>query len=381
MAQTKAGIMKILFFIDSLNSGGKERRLTELMKQLNLDHDTNFSLVIMNKEIHYKQVLDLNIKIHYLIRKTKKDLSVFKKFYEICKAYRPDIIHCWDAMTAFYSIPSCKLLGIKLVNGLVVDTPVRKNIFNKSWLRVRLTFPFSDIIIGNSNAGLKAYKAPAKKSSTVYNGMDFSRFITIKEKPAILKEIFDDSSNDFFIVGMVAAFEERKDYKTLIKAAIFLTTQHENIRFVLVGDGNDLEKIKNSVPPLLKNKIIFLGRRTDVESIINIFDIGVLLTNSKVHGEGISNSLIEYMALGKPAIATRGGGTNEVVIDNENGYLIDPGKESQLIEKIENLIEQKKLLERFGTKGYQVAREKFDLKIMTSNYIKIYQNLIKQTNN
>ncbi|MDE3185554.1 MAG: glycosyltransferase [Bacteroidota bacterium] len=381
MAQTKAGIMKILFFIDSLNSGGKERRLTELMKQLNLDHDTNFILVIMNKEIHYKQVLDLNIKIHYLVRKTKKDLSVFKKFYEICKAYRPDIIHCWDGMTAFYSIPSCKLLGIKLVNGLVVDTPVRKNIFNKNWLRAKLTFPFSDIIIGNSNAGLKAYKAPAKKSSTVYNGMDFSRFITIKEKPAILTEIFDDSSNDFFIVGMVAAFEERKDYKTLIKAAIFLTTQHENIRFVLVGDGNDLEKIKTSVPPLLKNKILFLGRRTDVESIINIFDIGVLLTNTKVHGEGISNSLIEYMALGKPAIATKGGGTNEVVIDNENGYLIDPGKESQLIEKIENLIEQKKLLERFGAKGYQMAREKFDLAIMTSNYIKIYQNLIKQTNN
>lgn len=373
--------MKILFFIDSLNSGGKERRLTELMKQLNLDHDTNFILVIMNKEIHYKQVLDLNIKIHYLVRKTKKDLSVFKKFYEICKAYRPDIIHCWDGMTAFYSIPSCKLLGIKLVNGLVVDTPVRKNIFNKNWLRAKLTFPFSDIIIGNSNAGLKAYKAPAKKSSTVYNGMDFSRFITIKEKPAILTEIFDDSSNDFFIVGMVAAFEERKDYKTLIKAAIFLTTQHENIRFVLVGDGNDLEKIKTSVPPLLKNKILFLGRRTDVESIINIFDIGVLLTNTKVHGEGISNSLIEYMALGKPAIATKGGGTNEVVIDNENGYLIDPGKESQLIEKIENLIEQKKLLERFGAKGYQMAREKFDLAIMTSNYIKIYQNLIKQTNN
>ncbi len=373
--------MRILFFIDSLNSGGKERRLTELMKQLNLYQDINFILVVMDKEIHYKQVLDLNIKIHYLIRKTKKDFSVFKKFYEICNVYKPDIIHCWDAMTAFYAIPSCKLLKIKLVNGLVVDTPVRKNIFNKNWFRARLTFPFSDVIIGNSNAGLKAYKAPSLRAFTVYNGMDFYRFKKLKEKSIVLKKIFGDPPNNFFIVGMVAAFEERKDYKTLIKAAIFLTTQHENIRFVLVGDGNNIDEIKNSVPPLLKNKILFLGKRTDVESIINIFDIGVLLTNSKVHGEGISNSLIEYMALGKTAIATSGGGTNEVVIDNENGYLIEPGNENQLIEKIECLIEQKSLLEKFGAKGYEMAKNKFDLKIMTGNYIRIYQNLIKEKNN
>jgi glycosyltransferase involved in cell wall biosynthesis len=377
MAQAKTGIMRILFFIDSLNSGGKERRLTELMKQLILDQDVKFILVVMDKEIHYKQVLDLNIKIHYLIRKTKKDLSVFKKFFEICKTFKPDIIHCWDAMTAFYAIPSCKLLGIKLVNGLVVDTPVRKNIFNKNWFRARLTFTLSDLIIGNSNAGLKAYKASSLKSFTVYNGMDFYRFKNIKEKSIILKEIFGDSSNNFFIVGMVAAFEERKDYKTLIKAAIFLTTNHKNIRFVLVGEGSNIDEIKNSVPPLIKDKILFLGKRTDVESIINIFDIGVLLTNSKVHGEGISNSLIEYMAMGKSAIATSGGGTNEVVIDNENGYLIEPGNESQLIEKIESLIEQKSLRERFGAKGYEMAREKFDLKIMTGNYKMIYQNLIK----
>ena len=97
---------------------------------------------------------------------------------------------------------------------------------------------------------------------------------------------------------------------------------------------------KVSVPVSLLNKIIFLGKRSNVESIINIFDVGILLTNSKVHGEGISNSIMEYMALGKPVIATRGGGTNEVVIEGENGYLIDPFNEDQLIEKIENVNEK-----------------------------------------
>ena len=74
--------MKILYFIDCLTSGGKERRLTELMKGLQINSDIDFELVIMNEEIHYKEVLDLGINIHYIIRKTRKDLSVFKSLYD-----------------------------------------------------------------------------------------------------------------------------------------------------------------------------------------------------------------------------------------------------------------------------------------------------------
>ena len=370
--------MRILFFIDCMNAGGKERRLTELMKALNLMPDIEFELVVMSNEIHYKEVLDLQIKIHYLIRKSKKDISIFKQFYEICKNYNPDIVHCWEGMTAIYSVPTCKLLNIKLVNGMVVDTPIKRNAFNKHWLRAKFTFPFSNIIIGNSKAGLSAYKAPSKKSICIYNGLDLNRFDKLIAPSIIRKEIFRDESSDFFIVGMVANIDNRKDYNTLIKAAIPLISKNDNIRFVLIGDGVNFYKIKNSVPQFLLNKIIFLGRRSDVESIINIFDLGILLTNSKVHGEGISNSIIEYMALSKPVIATRGGGTNEVVLDNQNGYLIDPHDENELIQKIEILIKKKKQMIEFGKKGNQIVREKFDIKIMANHYVNVYHKLLNE---
>ncbi len=370
--------MKILYFIDSLIAGGKERRLTELMKAINLRPEINFELVVMKKEIHYKEVLDLNIKIHYIIRKTKKDISVFKKFYQICKVYKPDIVHCWDSMTATYAVPPCKLLNIKLVNGMVIDTPVNRNFQNKHWLRAKLTFPFSTIIIGNSKAGLKAYNAPAKKSICVYNGMDLGRFDKLKASSAIRKEIFGEEASDLFVAGMVAAFEDRKDYKTLIKAATLLLSKNDKVRFVLIGEGADFTEIKDSVPALLREKIIFLGKRSDVESIANIFDVGILLTNSKVHGEGISNSIIEYMALGKPVIATRGGGTDEAVLDKQNGYLIDPDREDQLVEKLETFIKQRQQIAELGKKGSQIVREKFDLKIMANNYVAVYEKLLKE---
>jgi len=373
--------MKILFLLDCLIAGGKERRSLELMKGIKANPDIEFELVLMSKEIHYKDVFDLDIPIHYLIRSTKKDISIFNKFYKLCKEFRPDIVHCWDSMTAVYALPACKLLNIKLVNGMVIDTPVKQNIFNKEWFRAQLTFPFSTKVIGNSNAGLKAYKAPKKKSSCIYNGLDLKRFVNLTQ-PAIMKEeILGEDADSVFIAGMVAAFAERKDYTTLIKGAIKMVSENARIRFVLVGDGPKFEEVKSNVPASLLSKIIFLGKRSDVESIINIFDVGILLTNSKVHGEGISNSIIEYMALGKPVIASRGGGTNEVIIDEHNGYLIDAENEDQLIEKIELLYKNKVLATALGTAGLNLVHEKFDLKIMTKNYLNTYNQLLKETKN
>jgi glycosyltransferase involved in cell wall biosynthesis len=368
--------MKILFFINGIFLGGKERRLLELMKEIKKREQFQFELVVMHPEINYKEILNLGIKIHYLIRKRKNDISVFQRLYKLCKQDHIDIIHCWDSMTAVYAIPICKLLKIKLVNGMVVDTPVRQNLFNKNWLRARLTFPFSHIVVGNSKAGLHGYAAPFKKSVCVYNGMDLSRFTNLQNPGTVRQEIFGDRSDSLFIVGMVAAFEIRKDYETVIRAAIDLMSKFENIRFLLVGGGEYLNQIRELVPEHLKNKIIFLGKRSKIENIINVFDVGILITNSKVHGEGISNSIIEYMALGKPVIATKGGGTDEIVFNNENGYLINPHRPAELVEKIEVMMNDENR-ERFGKTGIEMANEKFDLKKMTSIYSSIYQNLIK----
>lgn len=370
--------MKILFFIDSLRSGGKERRFTELVKQLRKTDDVQFEIVVMDRHIHYREILDLNIPIHYLIRSSKKDLRVFPKFYKICKRYRPDIIHCWDDMTAVIAASVSRLLKIKLVNGMVVDTPVVRNFSNKYWLRGQLTFPFSHLIIGNSKAGLEAYKAPLTKSLCIYNGIDFKRFEGLKDSVLVKKEILDtEDGTNLFIVGMVAAFEDRKDYMTLIRAAVSLLSRHENFRFILVGEGVHFTRIKNSVPAEHARNIIFLGRRSDVETIVNIFDVGILLTDTKFHGEGISNSILEYMASGKPVIATRGGGTNEVVIDGENGYLADAYNEKQLEEKIEELFHDKEKRLLAGNKGRLMIKEKFDLKAMADHYIEAYKRVLK----
>ncbi len=288
--------MRILFFIDSLRSGGKERRITELMKVLKLRNDIQFELIVMGKDIHYKEVFELEIPIHYLIRKTKKDFSIFNKLYKICKVFVPDIIHSWDSMTAVYALPVCKLLKIKFINGLVTDAPLNQNIFNVSWLRARLTFPFSNVIIGNSKAGLKAYNAPKKRSYCIYNGFNFNRINVIDHESTIRKQLEIKTK---YIIGMVASFTDNKDYKTYFDAAQRVLKTRNDITFLVIGSDTDSPLAKDFVNKSFINNFRFLGKKSGIESFINSMDVCVLATFS----EGISNSIMEYMALAKPVIA------------------------------------------------------------------------------
>jgi len=365
--------MKILFFIDGLIAGGKERRLLELMKGIRSGFDVEFQLVVMNADIHYREVFDLGINVHYLIRKTKKDASVFYKFYKICKSFRPDIIHCWDGMTAIYAIPACKLLRIKLINGMVVDAPAEFSFSNKYWLRTKFAFLFSDVIIGNSKAGLKAYHAPIRRSAYIYNGFDFKRTKNLKS-PDIVKSMLGIRSS--IVVLMVGAFGDRKDYDSFIDAAKMVCGKKSDVEFIAVGDGKNFERISQKVDEDMNSRIKLAGRQSDVESIINISTICVLTTNVKVHGEGISNSILEYMAMGKAVIASSGGGTNEIVEDSVTGFLINPLSPHELAEKIEVLIDNPELRMQFGRAGMEKIKSQFSIDLMVSEYIALYDGVL-----
>ena len=105
--------MKIIHLIDSLRSGGKERQLVEVLKFFSQQEKITSNLVVMSDENHYTYIENLNIKTYKIIRKMKKDFSVFFKFYKIFKDSKPDIVHSWCSMSSVYSLPAAKIIGIK----------------------------------------------------------------------------------------------------------------------------------------------------------------------------------------------------------------------------------------------------------------------------
>ena len=359
--------MRILFIIDTLGAGGKERRLTELLKALKSWNDFEFELVVMSNDIHYKEIFELGITIRFITRKIRKDIALFYRFLKLCRSYRPDIVHCWDSMSAVYLAPACKLLKIKLVNGMVIDSPARQNIFNKHWLRARLTFPLSDVIVGNSRAGLKAYRAPDRKSVVIHNGFNFERLNSIIAPEIIREQLTIETP---FVVGMVASFSKYKDYPTFLRSAQLLLDERNDITFLAIGNGTDSEDCRTLIEKQYLSHFRLLGKKTHIESFVNTMDVCVLSTFT----EGISNSILEYMALGKPVIATSGGGTCELVTDRVTGFLIRPSDPGELSGMIGLLLNDKNLRDEIGSKAKSRIEEHFSMDHMIRKYMDLYNN-------
>ena len=357
--------MKILFFIEDLRAGGKERRLVELLKRLSQVPNISIVLVLTRKEIHYDEIFDLGIRIHYVERKfLKKDPRVFIKFFRIANKLKPDIIHVWGNVVAVFSIPSKMILRIPLINNQISDAPVK---LNNSFLHHRLTFPFSDQIIANSYAGLKAYGVDKSKGIVIYNGFDFRRIQNLPCKKTVLKNL---NITTKYVVGMVASYSDLKDYETYIKASNIVNGKFSDVTFICVGEG-DSDPYEKLVHPQFKNNVVFLGRRKDVEQIMSICDIGVLCTYS----EGISNALMEFSSLGKPIVSNFGGGTNELVLNEKTGYLVDPKSPEQVAEKILFLLLNERVRNNFGEEARRHVRDKFDIEKMVFEFRKIYSKI------
>ncbi len=365
--------MKVLMLIDGLAKGGKERRLLELLKGLHNQNEVEAELVLFSKKIDYKEVFNLDVKIHYLERKPKKDPRIFYRLYQLCKEISPDIIHSWGSMPSVYATPVAKVLGIKFINAMITNAPAHMKPFGKRAIRSKLTFPFSDVIVSNSLAGLDSYQVPTIKRRCLYNGFDFNRINNLID-PKEIRQKFNITTP--YVAGMVGAFEDRKDYFTYISGALNLLEKRKDITFLAIGGGKNLEKCKQLVPSQFAPNILFTGMQNHVESIINLFDVGILITNHDVHGEGISNAIMEYMALGKPVIASDSGGTKEIVIDGETGWLIPPKAPDMLAEKIQWILDHQDQAIRMGQLGKQKVWADFNLENMVDKYLELYSSVL-----
>jgi len=359
--------MRILFFTENLGAGGKQRRLVELIKGLSKKPNYEMELVLTDENIHYQDIFSTRVKIHFAVRKfIKKDPRIFFKFYKISKEFKPDVINVWGTMSAIYSLPTKIFLRIPLVNNQITDA---NNYVPNSILSYKTTFPFSDMILANSEAGLKSYSAPKERSSVIYNGFDFERLINLDDTIQV-REKFNIKTD--YVVGMAASFMDRKDYATYIKAAQTVLRHMDNVTFICVGDGDD-SKFKDMLNPSEVEKILFLGHRKNVENIMNICHIGVLTSNCDVHAEGISNSLLEFMALGKPVIANDNGGNPELIVEGKNGFLIDSKDYKTLSSKLLLLLNDDGLRKRFGLKSYEIVRDKFSIQKMINSFCEKFE--------
>ncbi len=356
--------IRVLFLIGDFGIGGKERQLVEVIKNLS---NTRYDIYLIKKggeNNHYSKEIE---NIECTVKTLRSQVLHIKSILKIIKtlrSFKPIIVHSWSTPMSFI-ISSLRLFlkGFVFIDGSIRQAP--KSIdFSKFYIIQRSIIKKSaDIIVANSYAGLESYSVPSNKGTVIHNGIDPSRIknLVIKEELRLKFEI-----QTKFVVGMVARFDPMKDYETFIRAALNILAGNNDITFIAVGDGPVLNPMKKLAGN--HNKIKFTGNQPDTFSLINLFDIGVLTSYS----EGISNSIMEYMSLGKPVIATGSGGTAELVIHNETGFILPERKTDMLADTILYLLNNPQKRIEMGLMGRERIISHFSVEKMVSAFESLY---------
>lgn len=384
---------KILFIVTLSERGGAQTYVFDLAS--NLDKDKYEILVAsgggtpnwLSSKLEKKGIS--HHKLRNLIRDidVPTDILAVFEIRKLIKQFKPDIIHLNSSKTSILgSIAAKKCKNCKVVytaHGFVFNESMP--VFKK-WLYVfleRYTAKFKDMIITVSDfdklAGEKHKIAPNNKIITVHNGIKIGQH-NILPKEEARKEL--EIPQKYKVIGVISNFYPTKALYRLIEAAKIVANSCSNCKFALIGEGPDQEELEKLITEYKLNNNFFLGPIENAITHLKAFDIFVLPSKK----EGLPYTILEAMEAEVPIVATAVGGVPEIIINGENGFLVQSGltKEAdletinQLAEKIKYYMSHPNIVEIFTNKATRRLAASFTLEKMIKETEDVYNNLYKK---
>jgi glycosyltransferase involved in cell wall biosynthesis len=267
-----------------------------------------------------------------------------------------DVIHTHNDRPLIYAAPAARLARVRRVvhtrHGRGVGISQRQRFLAN--VAARMTDRY--VCVSTDCARLAiAQGLSATRVETMHNGIDTRRFAFSGSRaggPAVI----------------VARLSPEKDIATLLRATAIVARSRPAFRLAIAGDGPCLTELRTLATELkLDERVEFLGMVRDVAGLLHRASMYVLSSLS----EGVSLTLLEAMACGLPVVATRVGGTPEVVTER-TGLLVPPGDPAALATALVRIAADRMLGERLGRAGRRHVEELFDIRRMVADYERMY---------
>jgi glycosyltransferase involved in cell wall biosynthesis len=177
------------------------------------------------------------------------------------------------------------------------------------------------------------------------------------------------------IVGAAGRLSIEKGFDVLIHAARELCRNHSGVAFVVFGEGNRRACLQQMIKEYgLQDRFVLPGYRRDLDELMPGFDVFVLPS----HTEGLPNVVLEAFAAGVPVVATRAGGTPEVIEEGKNGLLITPGDRTELAAAIAELLASPERRRTMGAAGRARVQREFDFGDQASRYQRLFESVLQE---
>lgn len=369
------GAPVVAHVVHSLAVGGLENGLVNVVNGTRggLRH----VVVCMTTAGPMRERLDPGVEVLEIGKRAGHDPTALLRLARVLRRLRPTIVHSRNWAT-FDAVLAASLARVPRVvhgeHGRKITDPDGRNARHN---RVRrLLAPLVDRFVTVShdlNRWLvEDVRIPADKVVTIVNGVDTARFAA-RDRTAARAELA--LAPDRLVVGTVGRLDPVKDQAGLVHAFARVRAATPDAMLVVAGDGPCGDDLRALVASLgLGDAVRLLGERSDVATVLASLDVFVLPSIA----EGISNTVLEAMATGLPIVATRVGGTPELVEDGANGVLVHRQDQAALAGAIRAYLEDPHLRAVHGKSSRQRAVEHFSLGRMCATYADLYAGLVRR---
>lgn len=370
--------IRILHVVLSLGTGGLENGIINIINGSNKDEfHTDVVCIREQGELH-SRIDNSSTKVFYDAELAYGLLNSVKHIRKTILNEGYDILHThgWATMLAGYL--AVKSLAFNKMKPIIINGEHGTLYFESSqqilmqrflFKRMRLNLSVSGALV---NEVVRRFKVPAKIFKAILNGVNIQKFRPNKERRNIVREELGLAKENI-LIGSVGRLVEVKNYPSLINAFALLLNSQPNARLALAGDGPEKVKLEVLIEELGIQEMVFLmGRREDVPSVMNAFDIFVLPS----FREGLSNTILEAMSSALPAVVTNVGGSPEIVIENKTGHLFEVSNLPQLASLLESLIINRNKLKMMSDDARKHVVANYSLETMVNNYQQTYRELL-----
>ena len=301
---------------------------------------------------------------------------------------RVQVVHSYNFYSNVFAIPAARLAGVPCVVASIRDTGVYLNAAQR---RVhRAVCSLAHRVLVNADAirdWLIAEGYDPSNISVIPNGLDTALYARRRGGTSIRREL--GLAPDAKLVMLLARLNRDKWLDCFVDAAARLAPRFPAAHFVVVG-GDFAPLADGSIPPEIAyrrelearatrtgvaDRLHFMGFRTDVPDILAEATVSVLPSFS----EGLSNTLLESMAAGAPVVATRVGGTPEVIDDGVTGLLVPPRDDAALADAIARVLENDVLAVRLGEQGRRRVTERYSFETTVRATEQLYLDTLGAT--
>ncbi len=358
-------MITICFVIGQLSTGGTEKQLYELLKDINKKTFQPIVISLSEGGVWADEIRKLGIDVFELKRRKNIEFSRLFRLIKLFKSIKPAIVHCYLFSANSYGRLAAIINRIPIIIASERNLPeIGKDKKNYQIYIDKILSFFSDGIICNSQTAadllINKYKFNKNKIFVIHNGINLTslNYFPPKYNPTI---------------GTVCRLSPQKNLRLFLDLARVLLEKKNDLKFLIVGDGPMRSELETYAKKLeIQKNIFFFGEQRNVFKFLKEMNVFVLTSLY----EGLSNSIMEAMLSGLPVVATDVGGNRELIVDGETGFLCEPNNLSDMVEKVIYLINNPQEAKKMGEKGRKRIIDHFNSDIMITKIEELYLKLI-----